>query len=395
MNVVALHTDFRIYWPARLRALSEALKKRGDKLTVIEIAGKGSPYAFANQEANNDIDWKILYPESKPEELSGKGIKAKLFSMLDDIKPDAIICGAIAFPSGALAVQYGQKTGARVLSFDDSKVEAVKRNKLVEFVKKCVYRGIDAMLYPAEPWQATGYYWGFNNEQMFYGVDVVDNNFWNQHSGKAIIEGDYFVCVGRQLKRKHFGEVIDSYSLFRDKHKESKLSLLLVGDGPENANIKDKVENSVHKDSIKLLPFMPQDKLVNIYRHATALVVNSDLETWGLVMNEAMAAGCPVIASEECGATACLVKDSENGFVFKSCDNERLANIMADIDKMSDKDRARLKTNALQTISRWGLDKFVEGAVGAIDYTTARSKSKPNILQKRIIALWHGQYNPV
>ena len=43
MKIAALHPDFRIYWPARLQALSKVLKERGDELTVIEIAGKGSP----------------------------------------------------------------------------------------------------------------------------------------------------------------------------------------------------------------------------------------------------------------------------------------------------------------------------------------------------------------
>ena len=119
MKIVALHTDFRIYWPARLRKLNEVLNWRGDSLEVIEIAGLGSPYAFAAKRKEDDLLWHILFPNRKPEELDGATIKSSLFKALTRINPDVIIAGAIAFPSGALAVRWGQKTGTKVIIFDD------------------------------------------------------------------------------------------------------------------------------------------------------------------------------------------------------------------------------------------------------------------------------------
>lgn len=49
MRIVITHTDFRIYWPARLQALNSVLNQRGDTLEVIEIAGEGSHYAFSKR----------------------------------------------------------------------------------------------------------------------------------------------------------------------------------------------------------------------------------------------------------------------------------------------------------------------------------------------------------
>lgn len=51
MKIVTLHTDFRIYWPARLQALNAVLNKHGDTLEVIEIAGEGSHYAFSKRKS--------------------------------------------------------------------------------------------------------------------------------------------------------------------------------------------------------------------------------------------------------------------------------------------------------------------------------------------------------
>ena len=105
MKIVALHTDFRIYWPARLKALNDSLESQNATLDVIEIAGKGSPYVFSNSQENKMLNWHILFPQCGPEQLKGKHIRKKLFNLLNKINPDVIIAGAIAFPSGALAVQ--------------------------------------------------------------------------------------------------------------------------------------------------------------------------------------------------------------------------------------------------------------------------------------------------
>jgi glycosyltransferase involved in cell wall biosynthesis len=51
-------------------------------------------------------------------------------------------------------------------------------------------------------------------------------------------------------------------------------------------------------------------------------------ETWGLAINEAMACGRPVIASDKCGAAADMIKNNENGFVFKAGDENDLYNCM-------------------------------------------------------------------
>ena len=61
--------------------------------------------------------------------------------MLDAFSPDVVIAGAIAFPSGALSVAWGQKKKKPVIIFDDAKINAVSRNGFTEYIKKAVYSG--------------------------------------------------------------------------------------------------------------------------------------------------------------------------------------------------------------------------------------------------------------
>jgi glycosyltransferase involved in cell wall biosynthesis len=399
MKVVALHTDFRIYWPARLKALSKALSEyNASTLDVIEIAGKGSPYSFSTNSLTENINWHILYPNFKPEELLGKEIKPKLFRLLNEINPDVIIAGAIAFYSGALAVQWRQyHPNCRVVIFDDSKNEAVKRSPIVNFVKRCVYSGADAMFYPATPWVQTGKSWGFSQEQIFFGVDVVDNDFWNSPRQFNNQWGDYFVTIGRQIEKKNFYGIVLAYKQYVDAlGKNNSYNLVMIGNGPEHNRIEQLVKSSNLTDKVFLLPFLSQSELPAIYQNAKALCSSSSSsETWGLVINESMACGCPIFASYECGASEVLVHQKKNGYKFHYDDINLLAKYMIDFHKLSTEEQNNMRQASKTIIADWGLDRFCKGAIDAIEYTTNSLQRRNSLLAKLIIRHWHGQYRPV
>lgn len=397
MRIVALHTDFRIYWPSRLAALNIALNSRGDTLDIIEIAGDGSPYAFSQKSTNSDLNWHILFPERKPEDLSGSEIKTKLFLLLKEIQPDVIIAGAIAFASGALAVAWGQKTGCRVIAFDDTKINAAPRNKVIEFVKKSVYNGVDAMLYPAMDWVKTGQYWNFKPEELFFGLDVVDNDFWAKPMDLSYPEwGDFFVAVGRQIPKKNYLTIVQAYCKYANHIEKDPFKLVLIGNGPEHDSIANYVKKSNHRDTIILLPFLSQNELPCIYQHAKALCCASDCnETWGLVINEAMAGGCPIIASTQCGATNTLVHNGINGFTFSFEDSDLLSEHMRSIHNHTPEEHLSMKFASKSIISEWGLNRFVNGSCNAIDHVTSHSKRRTSLVDRAIIKLWKGRYRPI
>ena len=398
MKVIALHTDFRIYWPARLKALSEALAERGDSLEVIEIAGKGSPYSFAQKnETGDSLKWHILFPDSKPEELSGQQIEPILFKLLDQIQPDVILSGAIAFPSGALAVRYGQKHGTKVIVFDDSKIEAVKRNPIVNFIKQAVYSGVDAMLYPAEDWMPTGEFWKFTEKRMFFGVDVVDNDFWSKPRNIENTIGKYFLAVGRQIPKKNFDKIVEAYGKYvACIGKNNAYKLVLIGEGPEHDNIQNKIEELSLKDLVILCPFKSQEELAGIYQNSQGLIVNSNLEeTWGLVINEAMAAGCPIFASNQCGATNVLVKEGFTGYRFDCNDLQKLSECLIAYHNLSEEEKDKMKEASKSIISEWGLKRFANGVIDASSLVSSISKRKASFINKIIISNWKGQYKPI
>lgn len=396
MKIVALHTDFRIYWPARLSALSSAYREQGDELQIIEIAGKGSPYSFAGDNSIPNLKWHILFPDSKPEDLSGKIIEPVLFDLLSAIRPDVIIAGAIAFPSGALAVKWGQKYGTRVIIFDDSKLEAVLRNRTVNFIKHAVYNGVDAMFYPAADWIPTGNFWGFSDSEMYYGVDVVDNDFWAFPRECNKSWGDYFVAVGRQIYKKNYWGIVKAYKMYADSIGRNKAyNLVLIGDGPEHSKIEEYVREQNLSEKVFLLPFLSQKELPGIYQNAKALCSSSSSETWGLVINEAMAGGCPIFASYECGASNVLVHDEKNGYKFHCDDLQRLAELMIKYHNLPSLEQKKMREASKQIIANWGLKRFVDGAIAATEYVSSHKKRRTRLIDKLIIRRWRGRYRPV
>jgi glycosyltransferase involved in cell wall biosynthesis len=395
MKIVICHTDFRIYWPARIRALQSFLTEKRMELHIIEIAGKGSPYAFSDKTDAEIENWHILFPEREMDNIKGREIQKPLFEMLDFLQPEVVVAGAIAFPSGALCVNWAKRKNKGVIIFDDAKIEDVQRNKIVNFIKKRIYGNVDAALYPAQDWKATGRHWGFKPEQLFYGVNVIDNAFWRKKDDLMENAGEkYFLSVGRMIWKKNFLYIIDTYNQLK-KNKINVPKLYIVGDGIEKEKINKYIEEN-QIDGVKLFPFLPQQELISLYQNAEAFILASRrYETWGLVINEAMAAGLPIIASNKCGATNVLLKEGINGYVIDPNQTSSLYEKLTLFLRLSHEEKEKMGKFSEEIIKEWNLDRFSNGVYSAILYALTHKKKCRNPMDKFILAMWKGRYRPV
>lgn len=160
-----------------------------------------------------------------------------------------------------------------------------------------------------------------------------------------------FVFVGRLLEWKGVENLLKSFDLFSAKHHNARL--VVAGDGP----MRDMLTLAVERNSaIRYLGRLDSQQVVEVLHASDVAVVPSHWEPWGLVVNEAMAAGLPVIASDSVGCVDDLVVDTMTGTVIKANDNEALAAAM--IDMLQDKEkRDRMGGEALRSISGWTLER--------------------------------------
>jgi len=102
--------------------------------------------------------------------------------------------------------------------------------------------------------------------------------------------------------------------------KRTELFLILAGDGPLRASLEAEAAKLGMSAQVKFLGFVNQQALPEIYRSADLMVLPSDYEPFGVVVNEAVLCGCPVIASDHVGAAFDLIAPFVPEFVFPSGD---------------------------------------------------------------------------
>jgi glycosyltransferase involved in cell wall biosynthesis len=156
-----------------------------------------------------------------------------------------------------------------------------------------------------------------------------------------------------------------------DMPPEHRPILLMAGDGDLRPQVEVAITALGLPDSVRLLGFQSQRQLAALYDLCDAFVLPSAHETWGLVVNEVMNAGKPVIASDRVGAARDLVQEGLNGFVYPFGDIDALAARLRDAFA----DRARLAAMGAESrhiIDGWNFTQNLAGLKAALAATVGK-----------------------
>ena len=149
--------------------------------------------------------------------------------------------------------------------------------------------------------------YGMKEDKIFLMPLMVDNaKFYCQN--KVFPNTFTFLFIGRLVKHKGVEELIKQFnSNFIDKD----ATLRIVGSGEQEAYLKNKYES----EKVIFVGKKLNNDLIQELHAASCFVCPSIFEPWGLVVNEALSASLPVIATKEVGATFDLIKDKNTGFI--------------------------------------------------------------------------------
>lgn len=166
-------------------------------------------------------------------------------------------------------------------------------------------------------------------------------------------------------RRKRPGDLLTAYARLRAEGIAAQL--VLVGSGPLESDLRRRVIDSIIPDVI-FPGFVNQAELPAVYAASDLFVLPSSNEPWGLVVNEAMCAGLPIVLSEEIGCAEDLVQAGVNGATFRAGDVTGLAEAMRPI--LVDADlRAAQGRASLERIESWSYAESALGIRAAIDAT--------------------------
>jgi len=161
------------------------------------------------------------------------------------------------------------------------------------------------------------------------------------------------VAVGRFIPLKCYDILIMAW-----RNITSNCQLYIIGGGEEKQKY-EKLINLYKLTNVTLLDFMDREKLFMYYQAADVFIHPTSTDVWGLVVNEAMACGLPVVTTEMCIAGLELVKDYENGFIVPVCNEKMLAdkiNFLFDNDElrlvMSEKSLDKIKWYTYESMAK-------------------------------------------
>lgn len=215
-----------------------------------------------------------------------------------------------------------------------------------------------------------------HDERIFFAPYAVDNNYFAVQAIARASRRDeiraafgiprdacVFLFAGKLEEKKHPMDILDAVSsLSLDLRMRSHA--LIVGGGPLRLVIEQKARE--HGLPVTCAGFLNQSKLPDAYVAADVLVLPSDAgETWGLVVNEAMACGLPAIVSDRVGCQKDLVEEGRTGCVFPVGDTASLGRAMAFMVE-NEGIRKNMGASARERIESYAYDRVVEGILKAL-----------------------------
>ena len=368
------------YHHARLRAWAAA---RTGRVNVIEFRSGEAVYAWAP--VVEDGGYGRFQSHSNPE----------LSQRLAGLQPQVIVCVGYADPEVLHAVTWALRRCVPLVLCSDSTWADEPRNWIKEMLKRQVVRCFDSALVAGT--RASDYLTslGLPAQRQFRPWDVVDNSYFENGAdlGRANemaarlnsnLPSRYFLCVARFVPKKNIHRLIEAYLSYANRSCNTAWSLVLSGSGPLEAEFRDRVASANLSRQVRFLGFQQYPALPTLYGLAGALVLPSESDQWGLVVNEAMAAGLPVLVSARCGCAVDLVSGRGNGFTFEPDDVTGLADLMSKVAGMDQPRRAAIGRRSREIIAAYSPVAFAEGLEAAV--TSACSwRVKPRSLLLRMM----------
>lgn len=217
---------------------------------------------------------------------------------------------------------------------------------------------------------------GAPRERVIVFPQVTDNDFfaWNATTWRArreelgrtfgITTPRVILFVGQFIVRKGIGTLFDAFELVAARNEA--VSLVLVGQGALEGEMQERRACSLAPERIFIQNHVPQQELPKYYALADVFCLPSLYDTFGVVIDEAMSCGLPVVTTTRVGAVADLVRDGVNGRVVAPGDaaglSEALAQILDD-----DALRERMGICARERMASWSVDTAAEALLQCIE----------------------------
>lgn len=240
--------------------------------------------------------------------------------------------------------------GRRLVIMQDSKFDDKQRYLAKEVLKSLLYRPYQAALVAGQRTKSYLAFLGVPERRIVIGYDTVSTARIRDCAGSEPAPGGmphaerHFTVVARFVPKKNLSLAIDAYAAYVAQASGAPRALHLCGSGELEPALREQVAR-LGLEGVHFRGYLQEHEIAQVLGSSLALILPSVEEQHGLVINEAIAMGVPVLASDNCGARDLLVRSAVNGYIFEPDNVAGLAHFMGLVDRDRD-EWARLARGA-------------------------------------------------
>lgn len=323
-----LWAQFSAYHIDRCEAVARRLAGRKE-LRTVQVSTRSAVYAWEPASRVEGAETVTLFPGQSYEKIPAL---KRLWAQYKVLRSCEMVCVGIAYsePEIVPLAWMLRLSGVRVVMMTASKFDDFPRGigrELVKFLMLRVYQGaIVGGRRQAEYLQ----FLGFGKRRLLPGYDSVG---LDRVRAQGIAHGNpdtpfeerNFIFVGRFVIKKNLTRLIEGFALYASWTGDAARRLVLVGAGAEQAALEACAARMGVSHLVDFPGFLPADKVAGMLAASLALLLVSVEEQWGLVVNEALAFGLPILSSTPVGANDVLNRNMVNGFVVEPGSAEGMA----------------------------------------------------------------------
>jgi 1,2-diacylglycerol 3-alpha-glucosyltransferase len=434
-RVAVLFSRFGPYHHARLKAAGARLQ-----VTGVEFSNVDTTYAWDLVEGADGFNRLTLFSGMAVNELPASRIFNRVGQALDQLQPQVVAIPGWYDRCSMAALRWCGSHGIPVVVMSETTAWDVERKWLKETMKRRLMKLCAAGLVGGRAHADYLEQLGIERTKIFFGYDAVDNEYFQtkadeirkhpptqsygatgkvESRNKYGLPERYFLASARFIEKKNLPRLLQAFARYRELaakvenrnqpgevasqrlHGPGKAEiwdLVLLGDGPLKSDLCHLISDLRLDACVHLPGFKQYDELPVYYSLASAFVHASATEQWGLVVNEAMASGLPVLVSNRCGCAQDLVQEGKNGFTFDPYNVEQLAQLMLKLSPLNP-EKGRGPHGALRPqlsafgseshriISQWGPERFAKGLHDAVQTVLKNPASNASLMDRLILRL--------
>jgi len=386
MRIALFWVDFLHYHVARIQAASQLAAHRGYEVIPIAVRPGSPEFPVSGYQNLLNVPLRILADSSQTGDMHSCRTAQQMIKALTEIGPNAVAIAGYDSRVALTALSWCRRNRRGAILMSDSQQNDFRRTSWKETVKRRLVSCFDSALTAGSLQIRYLTALGMSPERIFVGYDVVDNDFWgawadhvrqNPQTWRESLRlpQRFFLTASRLVPKKNVAGLLRSYARYATQI-QGPWPLVIVGDGPLRSDLEDLAHSLGVAQSVRFMGYLSSEQMGPVYGLATVFILASAYsEQWGLVVNEAMSAGLPVLVSKICGCVPDLVLESSTGYTFDPADEADLAALLAKCSR-GVFDLNRLGQIAQQHIQAYSPQTFAENLIASAEAAVIHARNR-------------------